>query len=134
MHIFATCILMKNYMQLIFTICVLLDVSFSALSLISFFFFSFAVMITHHEQSLPLFCVFLLPCQTLTAYFRFEKFWKQELEKYGKEKASVTRTIIRMIRRRLLIAALLTILFAVLSILGQVRTTLVSPHLVSVLF
>ena len=63
-----------------------------------------------------------------------ERGWKEELEKYGKEKASVTRTIIRMIRRRLLIAALLTILFAVLSILGQVRTTLVSPHLVSVLF
>ena len=46
--------------------------------------------------------------------------WNEEIAKHGKEKASVTRAIIRMIWRRLLAAALIMLLFSSTAVLGPV--------------
>jgi len=55
--------------------------------------------------------------------FRFEKFWLAELEKHGKEKASVARACMAMIKKRLILAIVLTFIFAGFAILGPVSTS-----------
>ena len=52
--------------------------------------------------------------------FRFERHWNEELARHGKEKASVARAIIRMIRARLIFAIFLTFAFSAFAILGPV--------------
>lgn len=45
----------------------------------------------------------------------------EELQKKGKEKASVASAIMKMIRKRIIIAVILTFLFSAFAILGPVR-------------
>ena len=70
--------------------------------------------------------------------FRFERHWNEELARHGKEKASVARAIIRMIRARLIFAIFLTFAFSAFAILGPVcihkLTTLLLFFLLHIFF
>ncbi|KAF6040456.1 ABCC5 [Bugula neritina] len=49
---------------------------------------------------------------------RFEKLWNEEVAKRGKEKASVVRTILRMIRTRLLVTLIGVFILSVTAVVG----------------